>query len=69
MYKEVKKCVDERDIKGLKYIFVDCFDVDFIFEKYVEDYEYCKNLNGFFESYKELILFLMDKSLWDENYW
>lgn len=69
MHKEVKKCTDERDIKGLKYIFVDCLDVDPTFEKYVEDYEYCKNLNGLFESHKELTPFSMDKSLWNENYW
>ena len=69
MHKEVKSCADKGDIKGLKYIFVDCLDVDPTFEKYKEDYEYCKNLNGLFESHRELTPFSMDKSLWNYKYW
>lgn len=69
MHKEVKKCADKGDIKGLRYIFVDCLDVDPTFEKYREDYEYCKNLNGLFESHRELTPFLMDESLCNDKYW
>ena len=54
MHDEVKKCVESKDIKGLRYIFVDCLDVDPTFEKYSEDYEYSKKVVGLFEEYKEL---------------
>ena len=40
MHNEVKKCVDSGNLKSLRYIFVDCLDVDPTFEKYVEDFEY-----------------------------
>ena len=51
---EVKKCADRGDIKGLRYIFVDCLDVDPTFEKYKDDYEHCKKIPGMFEAYQEL---------------
>lgn len=54
MLPEVKRCADSNDIKGLRYIFVDCLDVDPTFEKYKEDYEYCKHIPGFFEDYTEI---------------
>ena len=51
MHTEVKKCVADNDIKGLRYIFADALDVDPTFEKYKEDYAYCKTINGFFEPF------------------
>ena len=47
----VKKCMDEGDITGLRYIFLDSLDVDPTFEKYKEDYEVCRHLDGMFEPY------------------
>lgn len=69
MHNEVKKCVEAKDIKGLRYIFVDCLDVDPTFEKYREDYEYSKRVEGLFEEYKELTPLTDNRSSWDNQYW
>lgn len=69
MLTEIRKCVDANDIKGLRYIFVDCLDVDPTFEKYRSDYEYCTNMDGLFEPYRELTPLSLDKAAWDMNYW
>lgn len=69
MLTEIRKCVDANDIKGLRYIFVDCLDVDPTFEKYRSDYEYCANMDGLFEPYRELTPLSLDKAAWDMNYW
>lgn len=68
MHEEVKQYADSGDVKNLKYIFVDCLDVDPTFEKYREDYEYCKR-GGLFESHKDLTALSDNKADWDENYW
>ena len=54
MFAEVKKCADNHDIKGLHYIFVDSLDVDPTFDKYREDYTYCKEIVGFFDNHVEM---------------
>ena len=69
MLTEIRKCVDANDIKGLRYIFVDCLDVDPTFEKYRSDYEYCANMDGLVEPYRELTPLSLDKAAWDMNYW
>lgn len=69
MHSEVKKCAEHGDFKGLKYIFVDCLDVDPTFEKYREDYEYCKGIPGFFEYHIELTPLSTEKSEWTIGYW
>lgn len=69
MLSEVKKCANNNDIKGLRYIFVDCLDVDPTFEKYSEDYEYCKSIRGFLEPYKELTPLHAQRSNWNKNYY
>lgn len=68
MNTEVKKCADSNDIKGLHYIFVDCLDVDPTFEKYKDDYEYCKKITGFLENHVELTPFL-SRGSWNKSYW
>ena len=67
MNKLVKKFADEGNIQRLRYIFYDSFEVDPTFEKYKEDYEYCKNIPGFFEDYKELTS--LDNKRLDAEYW
>ena len=69
MLAEIKKYADKRDMKGLRYIFVDCLDVDPTFEKYRADYEYCKSMDGFFESYNELHGIVSDQGKWNMQYW
>lgn len=69
MHAEVKKCVENNDTRGLKYIFVDCLDVDPTFEKYREDYEYCKKFSGMFDMHTELTPFKTDTSQWNSQYW
>lgn len=69
MHKTVKRYADNADIKGLKYIFVDCLDADPTFEDYREDFEYCKNIPGLFEEHMELTPFRNNPAGWDENYW
>lgn len=54
MHKGVKKRVEDKDIEGLKYVFVDSLDVDPTFEEYEEDYNYCReHIPELFESYTE----------------
>jgi hypothetical protein len=69
MLAEVKRCAESHDIKGLRYIFVDCLDVDPTFEKYKADYEYCKSLPGMFDVHQELNGLIMDESRWTKAYW
>ena len=69
MHEEVKKCVETHDIKRLRYIFVDCLDVDPTFEKYKEDYEICEGLSGLFDPYQMLNEITKDKSKWTMEYW
>jgi cobalamin biosynthesis Mg chelatase CobN len=69
MLVEVKKCADMNDIKGLRYIFIDSLDVDPTFEKYEQDYNYCKGLSGFFEEYTEITIMKQNPSDWNASYW
>lgn len=65
----VKKCVESGDVKGLRYIFLDSLDVDPTFEKYKDDYDECKKIEGLFEPYEELTGFSLNQSEWDMDYW
>lgn len=69
MIAEIRKCAESHDIKGLRYIFADCLDVDPTFEKYREDYEYCKSIPGMFDDYRELTGISTDDSKWTTQYW
>lgn len=69
MLVEVKKCADMNDIKGLRYIFIDSLDVDPTFEKYEQDYNYCKGLNGFFDDHIEITCLRQNSVEWDAAYW
>lgn len=69
MFAQVKKCIDNNDIKGLRYVFYDSLDVDPTFEKYRADYEICKGIQGFFEPYTELTPLSENRGSWDLNYW
>lgn len=66
---EIKKLADSRDLKSLKYIFVDSLDVDPTFVRYEEEYNYCKSIPGLLETHQELTPFVENKSLWNEAYW
>lgn len=68
MLAEVKKCIESNDIKGLHYIFVDSLDVDPTFEKYSDDYEYCKKIKGFLEPHVDITPFSSSEK-WNEKYW
>ena len=57
MIASVKKCIDNGDIIGLRYIFLDSLDIDPTFEKYKDDYHFCEKLAGMFEPYIELTPF------------
>lgn len=69
MHEDVRRYADSNDIKGLRYIFVDCLDVDPTFEKYAEDFEYCKKKEGLFEPHRELMLMTENQKLWNDDYW
>lgn len=69
MHEEVRKYADSNDIKGLRYIFVDCLDVDPTFEEYAEDFEYCKKKAGLFEPHRELMPMTENQKLWNDDYW
>lgn len=68
MLKEVIKCAESNDIKGLHYIFVDSLDVDPTFETYREDYEYCKKIDGMFEPHRDISPMLSER-YWTLEYW
>ena len=68
MLAEVKRCVDNNDIEGLHYIFVDSLDVDPTFEKYKDDYEYCKSIDGFLVAHTDITPMLSSEK-WDKGYW
>lgn len=65
----IKRSADNRDIKALKYIFVDSLDVDPTFIDYAEDYAYCKSVPGFIELHTELTPLTDDQGKWTEEYW
>ncbi len=65
----IKSYADNRDLKELKYIFVDALDVDPTFVRYEEEYNYCKSIPGLLEAHIELTPFRQDKNRWDEAYW
>lgn len=69
MLAEIRKCAEANDIKGLRYIFVDCLDVDPTFEKYEEDYNYCKNIPGLFDAHANLSGMISDSKRWNSSYW
>ena len=69
MLAEVRKCAESNDIKGLRYIFVDCLDVDPTFEKYKEDYEFCKTIDGLFDSHQILNGIKEQEETWTTEYW
>lgn len=70
MHKAIKENADSGDIKGLKYIFADCLDVDPTFEKYKEDYEYCqRKVPGLFEQHKDMTPLTENQKEWDYDYW
>lgn len=66
---QIKNYADSKDLKSLKYIFVDALDVDPTFVRYEQEYNYCKSIPGLLEPYIELTPFCQDKSRWDEAYW
>lgn len=68
MHEEVKKFADAGDVKQLKYIFVDCLDVDPTFEKYLDDYNYCAK-KGLFDPHEKLSGLNDRQSDWNDDYW
>ncbi len=72
VYPRVQECIDNNDIKGLHYIFLDALDVDPTFEKYREDYRVCSSLAGFWEPHLEgngLMPLTTDHEQWTMDYW
>ena len=69
MLSRAKRCADTGDIKGMRYIFRDSLDVDPTFEDYIEDYEYCKKVNGLFDSHMELTPLCQEERKWNLDYW
>ena len=68
LHEEVRKSADIGDVEDLKYIFVDCLDVDPTFEKYLDDYNYCVK-KGLFEPHKNLNDFRNRQADWNDDYW
>lgn len=69
MLPEIKKCADNGDIRGLRYIFDDCLDVDPTFELYKDGWDYSCKVRGFTEPHRELTSFESNQSKWNEDYW
>lgn len=69
MIASVKKCIDNGDIIGLRYIFLDSLDIDPTFEKYKDDYHFCEKLAGMFEPYIELTPLSSSQLDWNIDYW
>jgi len=71
MHNEVKERVENKDIRGLQFVFANCLDVDPTFEKYEEDYAYCcKNAPEMFEAHVEGRTPLTNnQGSWNDDYW
>ena len=69
MLKEINRYIENNDMIGLRYIFLDCLDVDPTFEKYKEGYDKVKTIDGFFEDYVEIHPLIEEKEKWNEDYW
>lgn len=70
MHNEVKERVENKDIRGLQYVFVNCLDVDPTFEKYKEDYAYCcKNAPEMFEAHEDRTPLTNNQGSWNDDYW
>lgn len=67
LHDDVKKAVDSGDINTLKYIFSTCLDGNPTFNKYMEDYEYCKSKGILFVPHINLHPMNVDSV--DEKYW
>lgn len=65
----IKKYADSGEVEHLRYIFLDSLDVDPTFENYKEELEYCRNIPGLFEPYKEMSPLKKDPSEWNDSYW
>lgn len=64
----VKEYADSGNVRGLHYIFRDALDADPTFENWLDSYDYCEKVPGFFVEHIELTPF--DSSRWkDETYW
>lgn len=64
----VKEYADSGNVRGLHYIFRDALDADPTFENWLDSYDYCEKVPGFFVEHTELTPF--DSSRWkDETYW
>ena len=68
MHAEVKRLADSGDIKGLRYVFADALDMDPTFDRYQEDYDYCRS-KGLLEPHQELTPLTQDKTMWTKDYW
>ena len=68
MHESVRQAADKGDRERIKFVFVDCLDVDPTFREYQEDFDYCRK-KGLFDSHQELTKWRASKSEWDENYW
>ena len=68
MHEDIKKYADEGNTRELKYRFNNSLDIDPTFEKYIDDFEYCKTKNAF-DQHIELTKFDNVSSNWNENYW
>ena len=73
VYREVKKCADNGDIRGLRYIFHSCLDVDPTFKGYERAYEDYKNTPGLFVDHtNENLMKLKENNVdgsWNLEYW
>ena len=67
LHADIKKAVDSGDIDYLKYTFSTCLDGDPTFDKYLEDYEYCKSKGILFIPHIEL--HPMSFEAVNEKYW
>lgn len=67
LHDDIKKAVDSGDISSLKYIFSTCLDGDPTFDKYIEDYEYCKSKGVLFVPHIDIHPMTLD--FVDEKYW
>ena len=73
VYREVKKCADNGDIRGLRYIFHSCLDVDPTFKGYERAYEDYQNTSGLFVAHTdENLMKLKEDNVdngWNIEYW
>ena len=64
----IRQYAEVGDRKRLRYAFAGAFDADPTFERYEEDYQYCRD-RGLLDPHRDLTPLTEDPASWTQDYW